>query len=530
MATIESVPGATAAANQPPPLPETNLFEADLALQEALAREGGGWGTARVRELGALAGSEPAREHAARAERNQPTLQTHDRAGERLDEVRCDPSWHWLLAEAVRRGVAALPWQEPRPGAHVVRVALGHLWGQLDTGVMCPLIMTFAAAAALEEFGGEDTAPWLRRLTLADYARGALAGQAFTERQGGSDLRATATRAEPDGDGGFRLWGAKWFCSAPMCDVFLTLARTDAGLCCFLIERGAGFRIVRLKDKLGTRSLPSAEVELDGVRGGLLGEEGGGLRVLVRNLSHARLGPAVAPEMRAALVQAIHYCRHRRAFGAKLAEQPAMRSVLADLALASEAATTVALRLAGAYEDYGSPFRRLATTVSEYSGCGRVTAYVAEAMQCLGGNGYSEPFGMARLLRDSAVHPIWEGSGNVVALDVLRVMARQPEALDAFLAECELARGGDPRLDAHLGRVAATLGALAASEEPQLHARRVAGELALALQASLLVRHAPAFVADAFCAGRLGPEAGRDYGTLPAGVDSAAIIERALPS
>ncbi len=530
MATLEHRHPRSGDLNQPQAMSDINLLDCDLALQEGLHREGGGWGSERVREAGELAGSRLAREHVERAERNIPVLHTHDRNGDRVDEVRCDPSWHWLLGEAVRREIPSLTWHEKRPGAHVVRLALAYVWAQLNTGVMCPLIMTFSAACTLQEFGGEGAERWIDRLTMPDYERGALAGQAFTERQGGSDLRTTATRAEPNGDGTFTLWGHKWFCSAPMCDVFLTLARTDAGLSCFVIERGEGFQLVRLKDKLGTRSLPSAEVEFHGVRGWLLGEEGRGIDVLVRNVSHARLGPAVGPEMRSAVVQAIHYCRNRRAFGASLAEQPAMRSVLADLAVDSEAATVASLRLAAAYEDYDSPFRRLATSVSEYHGCGRVTAHVAEAMQCLGGNGYSEPFGMARLLRDSAVHAIWEGSGNVIALDVLRVMAKEPAALEAFLEECELARGSDRRLDSHLEKLASQLAYVASSEEPQLHARHLAENLALALDASLLVRHAPGYVADAYCAGRLGSDGGRSYGTLPAGVDTRAIIERALPS
>ncbi|WP_158880357.1 acyl-CoA dehydrogenase family protein [Amycolatopsis anabasis] len=502
-----------------------NLYETDLALREALDREGGAWGAERVRELGEIAGSADAREHSRRAEWNGPRLHTHDLEGRRIDEIECDPSWHWLLSTGIEHGVASLPWRENRPGAHAVRVALGHLWGQLDTGVMCPLIMTFAAVPVLRKYGGEAAAEWIDRLTT-----GALAGQAYTEKQGGSDLRRTTTRAIPLADGDFELHGHKWFVSAPMCDVFLTLAQTDRGLSCFLAERQAGLEIVRLKEKLGTRSLPTAEVELRGVRARLIGEEGRGMAPLLENVNHARLGPAVAPEMRAALVRALHHARHRTAFGAALAEQPAMRNVLADLALDSEAATATALRLARAYQDYDSPFRRLATTVNEFWGCGRVTGFVAEALQCLGGNGYSEQSGMPRLLRDAAVHPIWEGSGNVIALDVLRAMAREPEAVEAFVAECELARGGDHTLDRHLDRLKRTLKTVAEDGDPQFLARRVAEDLAVGFQASLLVRHAPAFVADAYCAGRLGEDRGRGYGTLPSGIAADAILERALPS
>jgi putative acyl-CoA dehydrogenase len=411
-----------------------------------------------------------------------------------------------------------------------VRVAMGLLWGQVNTGVMCPVIMTFAAVPALQRYGGATGAGWIERLTTPDYDRGALAGQAFTERQAGSDLRRTTTRAEPAGDGVYELWGHKWFCSAPMCDVFLTLAQTDPGLTCFLVERGPGFQIVRLKDKLGTRALPSAEIEFRGARAWLVGEEGAGFAPLMANLAHARLGPAGAPELRAALIRAIHHCRGRSAFGRPLVEQPAMTNVLADLALDSEAATTTSLFLAAAYESFDSPLRRLLTTVMEYWGCERLVSSIAEAMQCLGGNGYSEDSEMPRLLRDSAVHAIWEGSGNVVALDVLRAMAKEPDSVAALIEECERARGADRDLDAHLDATKRSLAEIARSEQPQFLARRVAEQLALSVQASLLVRHAPALIADAYCASRLGPARGRTYGTLPAGIDAGAIVDRALPA
>ena len=516
--------------NQAPPLSALNLFDSDLALQEGLVRAGGEWGLEQLRDLGALAGSEEAREHARRAERNGPRLHTHDRFGNRVDEVDCDPSWHWLLRTGVERGIPSLSWRAQRPGVHAVRTALAYVWGQLNTGVMCPMIMTFAAVPVLERFAPQLAEEWGPRLTLPDYDEGALAGQAFTEKQGGSDLRAITTRAVPDGDGSYELWGHKWFCSAPMCDVFLVLARTDQGLSCFLVPRGDGFQIVRLKDKLGTRSLPSAEIELAGARGWLVGEEGEGLEPLVHNLAHARLGPAVSPEMRAAVVQAIHHCRHREAFGERLIDQPAMANVLADLAIESEAQTTTLLYLASMYADVDSPLRRIATTVLEYWSCGRVTGHVAEALQCLGGNGYSEQSGMPQLLRDVAVHPIWEGSGNVVALDVLRIMAKRPDAVEALLAECDLATGADARLDAHLARLPALLASLAADENPQFRARRVVEDLAVGFIASLVVRFCPPAVADAYCAGRLGNDRGLAYGTLPSGVDAAAIIDRALPA
>lgn len=515
--------------NQAPPLPEMNLFEADLALKEALEREGGSWGTGRTSKLGQIAGSRQAREHAERAERNSPRLHTHDPVGRRIDHVECDPSWHWLVATGVGHEIASLPWRHERPGAHAVRAALGYLWGQLSTGVMCPLIMTFAAVPALRKYGGPAAARWLERLTLPDYQQGALAGQAYTEKQAGSDLRQTTTRAQRLPGGGFELWGHKWFVSAPMCDAFLTLAQTSRGLSCFLVERQEGMEIVRLKDKLGTRALPTAEVEFCGVAGHLIGEEGRGLEPVMENISHARLGPAVAPEMRAAVVRAIHHARHRAAFGTTLDQAPAMRNVLADLAIDSEAATTTVMHLARAWED-GAPYSRLAITVNEYAGCGRVTAHVAEALQCLGGNGYTEPSGMPQLLRDAAVHPIWEGAGNVVALDVLRTMAKDPDGVASFVGECELARGGDRNLDQHLDRIKTTLKTLATVSDPQFLARRAADELAAAFQASLLIRYAPAFVADAYCASRLSPDRGFSYGTLPTSVNAKAIVERALPA
>jgi putative acyl-CoA dehydrogenase len=529
MTTLAYQPAGVQVVNQATPLPEMNLFETDAALREGLARHAPDWDLGAVAELGGLAGSEEAREHARRAERNLPRLHTHDRFGNRVDEVECDPSFHWLLRIGVQAGVPSLAWRDARPGAHVVRLALGYLWGQLNTGVMCPLIMTFSAVPVLQAYAPELAATWVPRLTATD-AGAALAGQAFTEKQAGSDLRQTATLALDAGDGTYELWGDKWFVSAPMCDVFLTLAQTDGGLSCFLVERGEGFHVVRLKDKLGTRALPTAEVEFRGVRGRLVGEQGRGMAALVRNVSHARLGPAVSPEMRAAVVQAIHHCRHRGAFGARLVDQPLMANVLADLAIESEAATTTTLRLAAAYENFDSPLRRLATTVQEYAGCGRVTGHVAEAMQCLGGNGYSEPSGMPQLVRDAAVHPIWEGSGNVIALDVLRAMANEPESVEAFLGECALARGSDARFDAHLHRTSKRVAALASAslDEAQFCARRVVEDMAAAFSASLLVRFSVPAVADAYCA-RLGDDRGLAYGTLPPWIDAKAIIERALP-
>ena len=512
-------------ANQPPPLAPYNAFDADLALREALEREGGGWGIDRLRDTGELAGSTEALEHAERAERNEPVLRTHDRYGNRIDEVVLDPSWHWLLRQAVERELHSLPWRDPRAGAHVVRAGAFFVWSQVNAGVMCPVSMTYSAIPALRT--EPDLAEmWEPLLTRPTYPGGALAGMAMTEKQGGSDVRANTTRAEAAGDGAYEITGHKWFCSYPPCDVFLTLAQASAGLSCFLIEgRDPGFRIQRLKDKLGTRSLPSSEVEFQGVRGRLVGEEGRGVATIIRMVNHTRLDCLIgsAASMRFGVTHALHHARHRSAFGKLLAEQPAMQNVIADLALESEAATAAAMRIARAYDEVNSPFRRFATAVMKYWVAKRAAPHAVEALECLGGNGYVEESGMPRLLRDSPLNSIWEGSGNVAALDVLRATLKEPEGLPAFLAECELGRGANALLDAQLDRLRGSI----VPADPEFEARRLVEDLAVTLQASLLVRTAPAAVADAFCAGRLG-DRGRVYGTLPTGVDAPAILERAL--
>jgi putative acyl-CoA dehydrogenase len=549
MATIETsqpelnlTPGGAAGdparqvLNQPPPLEPINLFDVDLALSEALGREGGEWGIERVREAGAAAGSVEAREHSCRAEHNLPILRTHDRYGKRIDQVELDPSWHWLLRGAVEREIHSLPWRSgpdgaTRPGSHVVRAGLFMQWGNANDGVMCPVSMTYAAVAALRGAAPELAAEWEPRLTQPDYDSGALAGMAMTERQGGSDVRVNITRADPVGDGVFELHGHKWFCSYPPCDVFLVLAQAPDGLSCFLVERGDGMEFQRLKDKLGTRSLPSSEVEFHGAQGRLVGEEGRGVPAIIRMVNHTRLDCLLGATtgLRRGTLEAIHHARHRSAFGKLLAEQPAMRNVLADLAVESEAATIAAMRVARAYDEDERAFRRFATAVMKYWVSKRAPAHAAEALECLGGNGFVEDSGMPLLYRDAPLNSIWEGSGNVAALDVLRAMVKEPEGLPAFMAECELAAGAEPRLDAHLDRVREQASAVFAGEDPQFLARRVVEDLAVALQGSLLVRHAPPAVADAFCATRLAGQGGRVYGTLPAGVDAESIIDRALP-
>src|SRR5438105_563472 len=352
--------------NQAPALQPVNLFEVDLALGEALVREGGEWGVERARETGAASGSVETREHSRRAERNAPILRTHDRFGNRIDEVELDPSWHWLLRGAIEREIHSLPWRSDVTGGHVVRGVLFMLYGNGNDGVMCPVSMTYAAVKALRDAAPHLAAEWEPRLTKPDYETGALAGMAMTERQGGSDVRANITRAHPVGDDVYEIHGHKWFCSYPPCDVFLVLAQAPGGLSCFLIERGPGMEFQRLKDKLGTRSLPSSEVEFHGIQGRLIGEEGRGVPAIIKMVNHTRLDCLLggATGLRRGTLEAMHHTRHRSAFGKLLAEQPAMRNVLADLAVESEAATVSAMRVARSYDeqsDEAAAFRRFAT-------------------------------------------------------------------------------------------------------------------------------------------------------------------------
>ena len=405
------------------------------------------------------------------------------------------------------------------------------LWSQAESGVMCPISMTYAAVPALRK-NPELAAEWEPRLTLPDYERGALSGMAMTEKQGGSDVRANTTRAVPAGDGSYEITGHKWFCSYPPCDVFLVLAQAPGGLSCFLIERGPGMEFQRLKDKLGSRSLPSSEVEFRGAVARLVGDEGRGVPTIIEMVNHTRLDCLLgsATGMRRGFVEAAWHARHRSAFGKLLLDQPAMQNVLADLALESEAATIAALRVARAYDDEDHAFKRIATAVLKYWVCKRGPGHAAESLECLGGNGYVEESLMPRLYRDAPLNSIWEGSGNVAALDVLRAFAKEPEGLPEFMAEVELASGANEHLDAHVASLKNRfehLGAL----DPQWMARRIVEDMGLALEASLVVRNSPAFVSDAFCAARLGGEGLRSttYGTLPPGVDAKAIIDRALP-
>jgi putative acyl-CoA dehydrogenase len=530
--------------NQVPPLVGHDT-SADAALREGLAREGAGWALPEVAELGRLAGTAEAQQLGRLAERHRPVLHTHDRYGHRIDEVEYTPAYHELMRTAVGHGLHGAPWSDDRPGAHVARAAKFMVWN-VDAGHGCPISMTYAVVPALR------AAPVLAAqfeplLTNREYdpglrdpagKRGLIAGMSMTEKQGGSDVRAGTTTATPQTDGTYALLGHKWFTSAPMSDLFLTLAQAPGGLSCFLVPRvlpgGAlnPMQLVRLKDKLGNRSNASSEVEYDGAAGWLVGEEGRGVRTIVEMVNMTRLDCVIGSSsgMRAALLQATHHARHRSAFGRPLLEQPLMRNVLADLTVESEAATTAMLRLAGANDravrgdDSEAALRRLALAVTKYYVCKRAPGMVGEALECLGGNGYVEDSDLPRLYREMPLLSVWEGSGNVAALDALRALAREPHVLDAFLGEVEQAGGADRRFDEALTRLKKELTSF---EDIELRARRVVEQLALVFQGSLLLRHAPAAVADAFCASRLDRDWGGAYGTLPAGLDVAAVLERA---
>ncbi|MFF4956205.1 acyl-CoA dehydrogenase family protein [Streptomyces sp. NPDC001222] len=534
--------------NQAPPLVEYDVYTADRALVEAVERhldpalldEARG----ELSGFGRSAGSTQVQEWGVQANENPPKLHTHDRYGNRIDEVEFHPAWHRLLGKGVSAGLTAA-WV--RPGGHVRRAAAFTVWSQVEAGNGCPLSMTHAAVPALRT-DPALAAEWEPRLTSLVYEQGlrpaaqkagVLFGMGMTEKQGGSDVRANTTEARPLAeDGTYELRGHKWFCSAPMSDGFLVLAQAPGGLTCFLVPRVLEdgtrnvFMIQRLKDKLGNRSNASSEVEFDGTWARRVGEEGRGVRTIIEMVAATRLDCVLGSTalMRQALVQAIHHCDYREAFGGRLVDKPLMRNVLADLALESEAATTLALRLAAAYDDGSEQeraFLRLAVPAAKYWVTKRCTPVVVEASECLGGNGYVEEWGMPRLLRESPLNSIWEGAGNVQALDVLRAMQREPGSLNAFLQEVGRARGADHRLD---GAIKDLLTELADLEGIEARARRLVERMALVLQGSLLVRYAPAEVADAFCASRLGGDWGTAFGTLPHTLDLATVVERARPA
>ncbi|WP_369213877.1 acyl-CoA dehydrogenase family protein [Streptomyces flavofungini] len=531
--------------NQAPPLVGYDVFASDRALVEGVERHLPPELLDAAREelslLGRSAGSAQAQEWGTLANENPPVLRTHDRYGHRIDEVDFHPSWHRLLGKAVGAGLTAA-WS--RPGGHVRRAAGFLVWSQTEGGHGCPVSMTHAAVPALRA-DPALAAEWEPRLTSTVYDQelrpaaqkaGAVFGMGMTEKQGGSDVRANTTRARGLAeDGTYELTGHKWFCSAPMSDGFLVLAQAERGLTCFLVPRVLEdgtrnvFAIQRLKDKLGNRSNASSEVEFDGTWARRVGEEGRGVRTIIEMVAATRLDCVIGSSalMRQAVAQAVHHATYREAFGGKLIDKPLMRNVLADLALESEAATTLAMRLAAAYDDGGEQeraFLRLAVPAAKYWVTKRCTPMVGEALECLGGNGYVEESGMPRLLREAPLNSIWEGSGNVQALDVLRALQREPLALNAFLQEVGTARGADHRLDAAIKDL---LTELADLEGVEARARRLVERMALVLQGSLLVRYAPPEVSDAFCASRLGGDWGAAFGTLPHTLDLASVVERA---
>src|SRR6266542_1160503 len=534
--------------NQPPPLVDYNLFASDVPLRESLEREGAAWAHDLVSELGALAGTQRAIDWGFQANANPPQLRTHDRFGERIDEVEFHPAWHELMKVAIGHGLHSLPWREPRPGAHAARAAAFYLWSQVEGGHGCPVSMTYAAVPTLRK-EPSVAEQWEPLMTALEYdfglrpaaaKKGVLFGMAMTERQGGSDVRANTTRAEPAGSGGEHLLtGQKWFCSAPMCDAFLVLAQAPGGLTCFLLPRVLpdgtrnSFRIERLKDKLGNRSNASAEVAFDAAWAVRVGEEGRGVRTIIEMVNHTRLDCIIgsASLMRQAVAEAAHHTAHRSAFGRLLSEQPLMVNVLADIAVESEATTILMMRLAGAFDRAGDPaeaaLRRIGVAIAKFWTCKRAIAVVAEALECHGGNGYVEESILPRLYREAPLNSIWEGSGNVNALDVLRAMQREPDSLSAYFGEAEQGRGSDKRLDQSLDALHREL-SNGVPDEGQ--ARRLVEKMATALEASLLIRYGDPAVGDAFCASRLSSDGGRSFGTLPKGLDLNSIVERHRPA
>jgi putative acyl-CoA dehydrogenase len=531
--------------NQPPPLVDYNLFESDAVLKECLEREGAAWAQDMVSELGGLAGTQQAIDWGFQANANPPRLRTHDRFGDRIDEVEFHPAWHELMKVAVGRGLHALPWREPKPGAHAARAAGFYVWSQVEGGHGCPISMTYAAVPALRKSRGL-AAQWEALMTTLDYdpglrpaptKKGVLFGMAMTERQGGSDVRTNTTVAKPTGaDGEHHLTGSKWFCSAPMCDAFLVLAQAPGGLSCFLLPRVLpdgtrnAFHIDRLKDKLGNRSNASSEVAFDGASAVMVGAEGEGVKTIIEMVNHTRLDCVIgsASLMRQAVAQATHHAAHREAFGKLLSDQPLMVNVLADLALESEATTILMMRLAGAFDRAEDPaeagFRRIGVAIAKFWTCKRAIAVVAEALECHGGNGYVEESILPRLYREAPLNSIWEGSGNVNALDVLRALHREPDSLAAYLGEVESV--SDPRLTRAVDEIK---NEIANSAEIEFRARRIVNRMAVALEASLMLRYGDPVSAEYFCASRLSDGGGQIFGVLPKLDSLKSVIERHRP-
>ena len=536
--------------NQPPPLIDYDVFSTDRVLGEALEREGGAWAREQAAHVGRIAGGD-AMEWGRLANVNPPVLKSHDRYGHRIDEVEFHPAWHALMDAAVSNELHALPWHTPRAGAHVARAAFFFTLAQAEAGHGCPISMTYSVVPALRA-QADVAAEWEPRVLSTEYdprsrpaseKRGALFGMAMTEKQGGSDVRANTTRAYPLGGEGagepYELVGHKFFVSAPMCDAFLVLAQANAGLSCFLVPRWRPdgsknpLQIVRLKRKMGNVSNASSETELRGALGWMLGEPGHGVRTIIEMVAMTRFDCMIGSSagQRAAVAQALHHCSLRKAFGALLVDQPLMRNVLADLVLENEGSLALTMRVARALDRRGDDaheelFARIATPVGKYWICKRTPGHAYEAMECIGGSGVMEDSPMPRLFRESPINAIWEGSGNVQCLDVLRAMGRTPQVTGALFAELARTRGANARLDR---AVAALHGELADRDGAEVRARAIVEKIALALQASLLVESAPTAVADAFCASRLEGAGARNFGTLPRGVDCGAIVERAMP-
>jgi putative acyl-CoA dehydrogenase len=530
--------------NQPPPLEPYNLFSSDVILRDAVRREGAGWANAQLTDLGATLGKPETIQLGFDANKFTPQLRTLDRYGHRLDEVEFHPAWHDLLTIALKAGLHSSPWAEPKPGAHVARAAGTYMLGQVESGVYCPIAMTYGSVPTLRH-APPIASEWLPRIYSRDYDRhfrparlktSALVGMGMTENQGGSDLRTNTTRAEPSADGSFRLHGHKWFMSAPMCDAFLVLAQSPKGLSCFLMPRWTpdgernAIQIVRLKEKLGNWSNASSEVEFYGAYAELVGEEGRGIPTIIEMGNYTRLDCCIGSSalIRQAVAQALNHARHRTAFQKKLIDQPLMTNVLADLAVESEAATLLTMWLARAYDENSETaqvIRRVVTPAAKFWICKRTPFVTYEAMEVLGGSGYIEECIMPRLYREAPVNSIWEGSGNIMCLDVLRAIERTPNVLDVLRRELTDAK--DPRLKASTDLLEKRLTARNRNDESQ--ARRLVRELVLALQASLVVRHASAAVADAFCASRLDGEGAPVFGLLPRGIDLRGIADRAAP-
>jgi putative acyl-CoA dehydrogenase len=534
------------ATNQPPPLENYNLYTSDRALREGLEREAPGVAHDDVRDIGELAGHPDVIQLGFDANANPPELHTHDRYGNRIDEVRFHPSYHVLMATAAGRGLHATPWVDEQPYAHVRRAAKFYLWSQVEAGHGCPISMTYAAIPALRH-NAALTRDWLPKFAARAYdprllpiedKQSATCGMAMTEKQGGSDVRANQTRAtRTSAEGIYALDGHKWFCSAPMSDAFLVLAQTDRGLTCFFVPRVLPdatrntFLIQRLKDKLGNRSNASSEIEFDGTTlGWILGEEGRGVQTIVEMVNQTRLDCIIgsASLMRQALAQAIHHATYRYTFGAPLVHHVLMQNVLADLALESEAATALALRVSRTVDeaaDYRSAaLKRIGTAIGKYYVCKRAPGIAGEALECLGGNGYVEEFIMPRLYREAPVNSTWEGSGNIIALDVLRALRKHPESFDALRDEIEPAMA-DARITTAFRRLERDL----AEDELEWQARSLVERMALLWQASLLAQHAPNYVSDAFIETRIAGNWGGTMGTLPIKTALKGIVDRAAP-